>query len=87
MSVRVVARIRPLLENEHDKDVIVRADRVAEGMPLTLVKIPSPKNESDEFSFAFNRVYDQSATQEDIFTAEGMYIPQLIIRISALSDC
>ncbi|KAL2267993.1 hypothetical protein VTJ83DRAFT_2839 [Remersonia thermophila] len=70
MSVRVVARIRPLLEKELDRDVIVRADRVAEGAPLTLVKIPSPKNETEEFSFAFNRVYDQSASQEDIFTAE-----------------
>ncbi|KAK0611371.1 kinesin motor domain-containing protein [Immersiella caudata] len=70
MSVRVVARIRPLLEKEHGKDVIVRADRVEEGKPLTIVKIPSPKNESEEFSFAFNGVYEQSTTQEELFTAE-----------------
>ncbi|KAK0713627.1 P-loop containing nucleoside triphosphate hydrolase protein [Lasiosphaeria miniovina] len=70
MSVRVVARIRPLLEKEHDKDVIVRADSVEHGKPFTMVKIPSPKNEAEEFSFAFNGVYDQSATQEQLFTAE-----------------
>lgn len=71
MSVRVVARIRPLLEKEIDKDIIVRADRVEEGKPLTTVKIPSPKNEAEEFSFAFNGVYDQFTTQEELFTAEG----------------
>lgn len=71
MSVRVVARIRPLLEKETDRDIIVRADRVDEGKPLTIVKIPSPKNEAEEFSFAFNGVYDQPTTQEELFTAEG----------------
>ncbi|KAK3367835.1 P-loop containing nucleoside triphosphate hydrolase protein [Podospora didyma] len=70
MSVRVVARIRPLLETELDKDVIVRAEAVEEGKPLTMVKIPSPKNGSEEFSFAFNGVYDQATTQEELFTAE-----------------
>lgn len=71
MSVRVVARIRPLLEKELDKDIIVRADAVEEGRPNTIVKIPSPKNEGEEFSFAFNSVYDQSTSQEALFTAEG----------------
>ncbi|KAL0940056.1 kinesin family protein [Colletotrichum truncatum] len=70
MSVRVVARIRPLLEKELDKDTIVRADSTEEGKHATLVKIPSPKNETEEFSFAFNSVYDQSTTQEELFTAE-----------------
>ncbi|KAK4247481.1 P-loop containing nucleoside triphosphate hydrolase protein [Corynascus novoguineensis] len=70
MSVRVVARIRPLLEKELEKDVIVRADRVEDGKPLTLVKIPSPKNGAEEFSFAFNSVYEQSTSQEELFTAE-----------------
>ncbi|KAL2161057.1 hypothetical protein VTH06DRAFT_8770 [Thermothelomyces fergusii] len=70
MSVRVVARIRPLLEKELEKDVIVRADRVEEGKPLTLVKIPSPKNGGEEFSFAFNRVYGPTTSQEELFTAE-----------------
>ncbi|KAL2135118.1 hypothetical protein VTI74DRAFT_9711 [Chaetomium olivicolor] len=70
MSVRVVARIRPLLEKELDKDVIVRADRVDEGKPLNVVKIPNPKNETEEFSFAFNSVYDRTTTQEELFAAE-----------------
>lgn len=71
MSVRVVARIRPLLEKELDKDTIVRADSSEEGKHATLVKIPNPKNETEEFSFAFQSVYDQATTQEELFTAEG----------------
>lgn len=71
MSVRVVARIRPLLEKELDKDVIVRADGVEEGKTPTIVKIPNPKNGAEEFSFAFNSVYDRASTQEQLFTAEG----------------
>lgn len=71
MSVRVVARIRPLLEKELDKDIIVRADSVESGKTNTIVKIPNPKNEAEEFSFAFNGVYDQSTTQEQLFTSEG----------------
>lgn len=71
MSVRVVARIRPLLEKELDKDVIVRADSVDPSKPHTIVKIPNPKNEAEEFSFAFNGVYDQSTSQETLFTSEG----------------
>ena len=75
MSVRVVARIRPLLNKELDKDTIVRGDSVEAGRPNTLVKIPNPKNEAEEFSFAFNSVYDQDATQETLFTSEGTASP------------
>ncbi|UNI17427.1 hypothetical protein JDV02_003770 [Purpureocillium takamizusanense] len=75
MSVRVVARIRPLLEKELDKDVIVRADGVEPGKHSTVVKIPNPKNEAEEFSFAFNGVYDQATSQEALFTAEGSPAP------------
>lgn len=71
MSVRVVARIRPLLDQELDKDIIVRADTVEDGKPNTLVKIPNPKNFAEDFTFAFNSVYDQSTSQEILFTSEG----------------
>ncbi|CAM1503811.1 Fc.00g014020.m01.CDS01 [Cosmosporella sp. VM-42] len=70
MSVRVVARIRPLLEQELDKDIIVRADSVDASKPNTIVKIPNPKKEGEEFSFTFNGVYDQTVTQEQLFTSE-----------------
>lgn len=73
MSVRVVARIRPLLPKELDKDTIVSAGSTEDGKTPTLVKIPNPKNESEEFSFAFNSVYDQSTTQESLFTSEGTW--------------
>ena len=72
MSVRVVARIRPLLEKELEKDIIVRSDSVEAGKPSTIVKIPNPKNEVEEFSFAFNGVYDRSTSQETLFTSEGV---------------
>jgi hypothetical protein len=67
----VVSRIRPLLEKERECDIIVRADSADVGKPNTVVKIPNPKNEAEEFSFAFNGVYDRSTTQEELFTAEG----------------
>ncbi|KAK6865232.1 hypothetical protein PG995_001760 [Apiospora arundinis] len=70
MSVRVVARIRPLLEKELDKDIIVTAASTDDGKPTTLVRIPSPKNGAEEFTFAFNSVYDQETSQEELFTAE-----------------
>ncbi|KAI1127006.1 P-loop containing nucleoside triphosphate hydrolase protein [Nemania abortiva] len=70
MSVRVVARIRPLLEKEVDKDIIVRPASNDDGNSSNVVKIPNPRNESEEFSFTFNSVYDQSTTQEELFTAE-----------------
>ncbi|EOO00611.1 putative kinesin heavy chain protein [Phaeoacremonium minimum UCRPA7] len=75
MSVRVVARIRPLLNSELDKDTIVSADSTEDGRHATLVKIPNPKNEAEEFSFAFNSVYDQETSQEELFNAEGTPSP------------
>lgn len=72
-SVRVVARIRPLLRTELRKDVIIEAaqnSRDSPGNP-TIVRIPNPKNAGEEFSFQFNSVYDQEATQDAIFQAES----------------
>ncbi|KAI7914579.1 kinesin-II 95 kDa subunit [Pyricularia oryzae] len=69
MSVRVVARIRPLLEKELEKDIIVRPHG-QEGKQPNVVKIPSPKNPSEEFSFTFNSVYDLETSQETLFTSE-----------------
>ncbi|MCJ1289149.1 hypothetical protein MMC34_000681 [Xylographa carneopallida] len=72
MSVRVVARIRPLLKAELEKDTIVTAitaNNESLGLPTT-VRIPNPKNENEDFSFHFNSVYDQGATQQDLFENE-----------------
>lgn len=76
MSVRVVARIRPLLKAEIEKDVIVHAAHgpnadTAENR--TVVKIPNPKNEGESYSFNFNAVYPQDSTQAQIFDNEGMF--------------
>lgn len=63
MSVRVVARVRPLLKNEVDKDVIVEAANSA-------ISIPNPKSDMEKYSFQFSSVYDQDASQSDLFDAE-----------------
>ncbi|KAL3480634.1 kinesin family protein [Aspergillus californicus] len=89
MSVRVVARVRPLLKSERDVDVILhtgakhaltsKADRKScqDTSKLaalrdrdTLVRIPNPKNENEEYSFQFNAVYDAEASQQELFEAE-----------------
>ncbi|KAH0845848.1 putative kinesin [Fonsecaea pedrosoi] len=69
MSVRVVARIRPLLKTEIERDQIVSSHPGPDGKP-TIVKIPNPKNFAEEYSFQFNSVYEQDATQQEIFDAE-----------------
>ena len=75
MSVRVVARIRPLLDKELEKDVIVHAAAAEGDEQQSMVKIPNPKNFSEEFSFSFNGVYDQATSQETLFTSEGRNRP------------
>ncbi|KAL2853767.1 P-loop containing nucleoside triphosphate hydrolase protein [Aspergillus pseudoustus] len=82
MSVRVVARVRPLLKTERDIDVILhtgskqgKADRKTSKLAAlrdrdTLVRIPNPKNENEEYSFQFNAVYDAEASQQELFEAE-----------------
>jgi len=69
----VVARIRPLLDKELDKDTIVRAESSQDGKTMNVVRIPNPKNESEEFSFTFNSVYGMEITQEQLFTNESRY--------------
>jgi hypothetical protein len=62
-----------LLKQEIDRDTIVTVDS-PEGDKTsnpTVVRIPNPKNESESFSFQFNSVYGQDATQQQIFDSEG----------------
>lgn len=74
MSVRVVARVRPLLKSELDKDTIVEAASCDPTKQPTIIRIPNPKNGAESFSFNFNSVYDQQATQQDLFDNEGREI-------------
>lgn len=71
MSVRVVARVRPLLKSELEKDQILKIQDDQDNNS-TLVKIPNPKNFAEEYSFQFNNVYGQESTQQEIFEAEGL---------------
>lgn len=81
MSVRVVARVRPLLKSELEKDQIVTSHAVTDGGP-TIVKIPNPKNFAEEFSFQFNSVYEQESTQQELFEAEGTTCRVIVARHS-----
>jgi hypothetical protein len=72
MSVRVVARIRPLLKNEIDKDIIVTAAPNSDAKTTAqVVRIPNPKNDAELYSFQFNSVYEQETTQQQLFDNEG----------------
>lgn len=71
MSVRVVARIRPLLKQELDKDTIVTAESLDGESTPTVVRVPSPKNDAESFSYHFSSVYEQEATQQQLFDAES----------------
>lgn len=86
MSVRVVARIRPLLNTERELDTVVRATgsaniatsksssgSAAKSEKLDTIKITNPKNEAEEHSFQFGRVYGSQAVQSEIFDEEGRY--------------
>jgi hypothetical protein len=75
MSVRVVARIRPLLKAEIEKDIIVTSSSSDQSASSTLVRIPNPKNDAELYSFQFNSVYDQHAVQQEIFDSEGANVP------------
>ncbi|CRG87797.1 Kinesin-like protein KIF22 [Talaromyces islandicus] len=88
MSVRVVARVRPLWKSERELDVIVRPGSVStepartkKGSPDgkaaaalkdrdTLIRIPNPKNEGEQYTFQFNAVYGADSTQQELFDAE-----------------
>lgn len=69
MSVRVVARVRPLLKSEIEKDVILETSGDNAALK-TIVTIPNPKCSSENYSFQFNSVYDRDATQSQLFDNE-----------------
>lgn len=66
----MVARIRPLLKSEREIDQIL-TEHPGPDDKTSVVKIPNPKNLSEEYSFQFNSVYNQDSTQQQIFEAEG----------------
>lgn len=103
MSVRVVARVRPLWKSEREADVILRSgsNRIEPASKSSLstssktgqqgkgiskdrdniVRIPNPKNESEEYKFQFNAVYDEDVTQQELFDAEGWCLHTLFLRL------
>lgn len=90
MSVRVVARIRPLLKAELDKDIIIEAAPSGnEGTKI--IRLPNPRNEAESYSFQFNNVYDQHATQQQIFDEEGKAVniikPEIFLTVDSCAYC
>lgn len=80
-SVRVVARVRPLLQSELNRDTIITTASTGgeDSNKANIVRIPNPKNVGEDFSFQFNSVYDQEATQQDVFDNEGwLYLYAII---------
>ena len=76
-SVRIVARIRPLLSHEHANDIVVTSEGNS-------IKIPNPKNEKELFTFPFNAVYPMESDQAQIF-AEGVCVCVCQLRGRALT--
>lgn len=70
--MRVVARVRPLLKAEAEKDQIVAIHNGSDNK-AQIVKLPNPKNLSEEYSFQFAAAYGQDATQQELFDAEGWH--------------
>ena len=72
-SVRVVARIRPLLKAELERDIIVHtygSGGESDSAPTSL-RIPNPKNENEHYNFSFSRVYRSETSQQELFDKEG----------------
>jgi len=71
-SVRVVARIRPLLPTEHQRDTIVTSATSSSSPSKTakIIRIPHPRNAAEAYSFHFNAVYDEQSTQQKLFEDE-----------------
>jgi len=75
MSVKVVARIRPLSKSELEEDSILSTSSPSDeyNAQPTIVRIPNPKNEGEQFSFQFNSVYGSQTTQKELFEQEGTH--------------
>ena len=82
-TVRVIARVRPLLKTEIEHDKIIETcssptsaahkSHSETGQPVgpsDTIKIPNPKNPGEKYSFQFQSVYDSEATQQEIFEKE-----------------
>lgn len=72
-TIRVVARVRPLQKNESRKDVIVTAANPVDAphSQPTSVRIPSVKNENEDYTFQFSSVYGQETVQQTLFDNES----------------
>ena len=67
-QVRIVARIRPVLSSEIEKDVVVTVDGNS-------VSMPNPKNEKETFTFPFNAVYGIGSDQASVFAEGSSLLP------------
>ncbi|KAL5611992.1 hypothetical protein BROUX41_000445 [Berkeleyomyces rouxiae] len=71
MPIRVVARIRPVLETDADSEIVLYPVGVDEKGIAKSINVPSPRDESDELNFALDSVYGSQVSQEAFFNSEA----------------
>ncbi|KAL0634594.1 hypothetical protein Q9L58_006481 [Maublancomyces gigas] len=69
-TVRIIARVRPLLNGEINKDVVVHAEG-------TTISMPNPKNENENFTFPFNAVHNMESSQTHLFAEVSSTVKHL----------
>lgn len=74
-TVRIIARVRPLLKGEIEKDIVVRTEGTA-------ISMPNPKNENENFTFPFNAVHDSESDQAQLFSEGELLMATLSIPIA-----
>lgn len=60
-NVRIIARVRPLIKGETEKDIVVLTSG-------DTISMPNPKNENESFSFPFHSVRGQDSDQAQLFS-------------------
>ena len=74
-NMKVVVRVRPKSERETGSDVVVRAvdrsvlvfDPKQDNLPLFTGKRPVRARKPKDLRFAFDGVFDETSTQEEVF--------------------
>ncbi|KAL2890875.1 kinesin family member 22 [Ceratocystis lukuohia] len=71
MPIRVVARIRPILESDTESDVVVHPVSADDNGIAKSIKVYSPRDEGEELEFALDGVYSHKVSQEVFFNSEA----------------
>lgn len=64
-TIRIIARVRPLLGGEIEEDIVVHTEGTA-------ISVPNPKNGNENYTFKFNATHNAKSNQALLF-AEGEF--------------